>query len=174
MESLLPIKADTDQIRETQVEVISPASDTENIPTPATVDSENNSLAPASVGNQSVGHSRHPMITRSYSRITGRRPLHTPRTPKSSTPTPSIRTPNTGTPKRNTHKKRTPMIIRTPRTPKSPRIAKTVGRQRVQAPHLSDSSTPESRELVEHVPRPVTRRRSLYNANPEGATKRKV
>lgn len=173
MESLLPIKADTDQIPETQVEVISPASDTTNIPTPATVDSENNSLAPASVGNQSVGHSRHPMITRSYSRITGRRPLHTPRTPKSSTPAPSIRTPNTGTPKRNTHKKRTPMIIRTPRTPKSPRIAKTVGRQRVTE-GLSDSSTSESREPVEHVPRPVTRRRSLYNANPEGATKRKV
>lgn len=174
MESSLPIKADTAKIPEKKVEVIFPSSDTANTSTPATVDTDNNNLAPASVGNQGVGHSRHPMITRSYSRITGRRPLHVPGTPKSSTPAPSIRTPRTGTPKRKTNKKRTPRIIRTPKAPKTPKIPRTAGRPRVQAPTASVSCTPEAIEPVQHVPGPVSRRRSLYNANPEGATKRKV
>lgn len=170
MESLLPIEAGIAKMPGTQVEVISPTSDTANIPTPATVDCENNSLAPASIGNKSVAHPRHPMITRSYRQITGRRPLHLS---NSSTSAPIIRTPKTGTPKRNTYKKRTPMVVRTPLNPKSPKTPKTIGKPRVQAPP-SASCIPEPSESVQHIPGAVTRRRSLYNLNSEVATKRKV
>lgn len=169
MESLLPIKADIDKMPETLVEVISPTSDTANLPTPATVERENNSLAPASIGNQIVPHSRHPMITRSYRQITGRRPLHLP---NSSTSASIIRTPKRGTPKR-TYKRRTPVVVRTPINSKSPKIPKTIGKSRVPAAP-SASCIPETSESVQHIPGAVTRRRSLYDLNSEVATKRKM
>lgn len=146
-------------------------ADTTGIQTPVAVESENNSLALVKVEQESERHSVHPMITRSYRQISGRRPLHSPLTKKShgsSNVTPKKRTPKNGVSKKYIPKGRARVTPVTPKTPKAKKTPK-------QTPRVGSRSTGTcSPEQCNHMPGPVARRRSLYTGSLKGAEKRKV
>lgn len=156
-------------ITETPASTTPSSSENTGTQSVAIVESENNNLTLVRVEEQNERLSVHPMITRSYRQISGRRPLHSPGAKKTFGSlinlTPKKLTPKNGVSKRYTPKARareTPRAPRTPRVPKTPRPKNTPKKTPRAGPRSPDTGR------LEQAPGPVTRRRSLYDSHFRG------
>lgn len=149
-------------ITETPSSTTASCSENTGIQSPAIVEMEmeNNNLTLVRVKEQNERRSLHPMITRSYRHISGRRPLHSPGARMSFQSLINL-TPKKLTSKKNVSKRYTPKARArgTPTEPKTPRPKSTPKK----TPRVGRRSSETSR--LEHAPGAVTRRRSLYDSH---------